>query len=209
MTSPHPISRAEYARRVGRVRSAITAACDGPLAGACLDGGRINAAHPAAVAYAAKRGVSLERLLTDPFVASMPTPPAATSPRPIAARTPTAAAKRKASKDAIPYLEDRFITIEVLAFLAGEDIESIDRAALSPATLIASDGSPCVDLLSPLVLRYLEARPFERDDGGEILEDAVPDGILAGACNGDELDVEHPMARAFLARCGGGAEETT
>lgn len=203
MTKPHPISRAEYARRVGRARSAITAACNGPLAAACLDGARINAAHPAAVAFAAKRGVSVDRLLADATAAegtaTAPTPPRAS------ARRPPRAPMRKSAVQGVSYLEARFISLEGLAMIAGEATESVDRAALSPATLIADDGSPCVDLLSPIVLRYLASRPFERDDAGELLEDEIPEGAFAGAFLDEDIDVDHPLARAFLTRCWGEA----
>jgi hypothetical protein len=54
---PIPMSRAEFGRRVGRGRSSVTEACAGALAAACLPGGRIDAAHPGAAAWCAKRGI--------------------------------------------------------------------------------------------------------------------------------------------------------
>jgi len=61
----HPISRAEFARRAGRGRSRITEACGpgGALEAACLDGGRLDASHPAALAWAERRGIPLPALL--------------------------------------------------------------------------------------------------------------------------------------------------
>lgn len=62
---PHPITRAEFARRAGRGRSRITeaAAPGGLLRPACLPGGLVDAAHPAAQAWAARRGINLAALL--------------------------------------------------------------------------------------------------------------------------------------------------
>lgn len=54
---PAPISRAAFARLSGRARSTVTEACTGVLAAACLPGGRIDRAHPAARAYLAARGL--------------------------------------------------------------------------------------------------------------------------------------------------------
>lgn len=55
--TPHMISRAEFARRADKTRSTITAACKGPLAAACGPRKRIDAAHPATVAWAESRGI--------------------------------------------------------------------------------------------------------------------------------------------------------
>jgi hypothetical protein len=44
---PHPITRAELARRAGKARSTITELCTTLLAPCCLPGGRLDAAHPA------------------------------------------------------------------------------------------------------------------------------------------------------------------
>jgi hypothetical protein len=54
---PHPLSRAEFARRAGRARSSVTEACAGPLAAACLSAGRIDAAHPDVAVWARARGI--------------------------------------------------------------------------------------------------------------------------------------------------------
>lgn len=64
---PHPIGRAEFARRARRGRSRITEACKpgGPLERACLPDGTIDAASPAAVAWAEARGIEPASLLVD------------------------------------------------------------------------------------------------------------------------------------------------
>lgn len=60
---PHPVTRAEFARRAGKGRSTVTEACAGPLAPASLPGGRIDARHPAVVEWATARGIDPAVLL--------------------------------------------------------------------------------------------------------------------------------------------------
>jgi len=48
---PVPITKAEFARRKGVSKQALTKAVRGPLGAALLDGGRIDASHPEAIAY--------------------------------------------------------------------------------------------------------------------------------------------------------------
>lgn len=60
---PHPLTRAEFGRRIDRARSSITEACDGPLKPACLAGGFIDAWHPAVVAWCEKRKINHGLLL--------------------------------------------------------------------------------------------------------------------------------------------------
>lgn len=60
---PHPLSRAELARRVNRSRAAITLALQGTLRAACLDGGRVDVMHPELLAFARRHwGVGPEVL---------------------------------------------------------------------------------------------------------------------------------------------------
>jgi hypothetical protein len=65
---PHPLSRAEFGRRAGRARSSVTEACAGPLAAACLSGGRIDAAHPDVAVWAGARGID-PAVLVSPLAA--------------------------------------------------------------------------------------------------------------------------------------------
>jgi hypothetical protein len=60
---PHPVARSEFARRAKRTPAAITQACQGPLKAACLPGGRIDASHPAVLAWAQKRKLDPASLL--------------------------------------------------------------------------------------------------------------------------------------------------
>ncbi len=73
--TPHPVTRSEFARRTGRKPSSVTEACQGPLLAACMPGGRINAVHPAAVAWAAKRGIDPSALLDPVARAAVEQPP--------------------------------------------------------------------------------------------------------------------------------------
>lgn len=69
---PHPVSRAEFARRSGRSRGAITQACAGPLEAAQLPKGRLDAAHSAAVNWAKSRGIDPVQLLDPELAKSAP-----------------------------------------------------------------------------------------------------------------------------------------
>lgn len=74
---PHPVRKAEFARRAGRGRSTITEACrdGGPLRGAVLDRGHIDASHPAVAAWATERGIDPEALLDTGAPQRAPRPP--------------------------------------------------------------------------------------------------------------------------------------
>lgn len=82
----HPLTFAEFARRCKRGRSRVSEALKGPLAPAVMTGGRINAAHPAARAWAEERGISAAELLGVSAVAAAAPAPAQSPLRPIAAR---------------------------------------------------------------------------------------------------------------------------
>lgn len=96
--TPHPVTRSAFARRAGRKPSSVTEACQGPLLAACLPGGRIDAAHGAAVAWATKRGIDPAALLDQVARLAAPEPdpevfevPGATDAR---SSSPGAAARR-------------------------------------------------------------------------------------------------------------------
>ena len=69
----HHLTRSEFARRAGRARSRISEACGpgGPLERAALDDRRIDAAHPAVLAWCARRDIDPSALL-EPGTASPP-----------------------------------------------------------------------------------------------------------------------------------------
>src|SRR5689334_19224612 len=71
---PFPVSRADVARWSGRARATITEACAGPLAAACLPGGRVDAAHPAVARWALARGLDLASLLAPAAAQQAPAP---------------------------------------------------------------------------------------------------------------------------------------
>jgi hypothetical protein len=101
---PHPLTRAEFARRAARGRSRITEACEGPLKPASLAGGFIDAAHPAVAAWCAKRKIDHAKLLA-PSAAAAPTdraPTAKAKPAKGAPRAPTSSSKAKPKRKAEP-----------------------------------------------------------------------------------------------------------
>lgn len=61
-SDPHPVSRAELARRAGVSRSAITKACKKRLADAVLPSGMVDVAHPTVVEWARARGLHPDQL---------------------------------------------------------------------------------------------------------------------------------------------------
>lgn len=68
--TPRPTSKSAFARDVGRAKSTISEHLKGPLKPALMRSGRVDAAHPVAVAYARSCGVEPPGLA--------PRPPAAT-----------------------------------------------------------------------------------------------------------------------------------
>src|SRR5262245_49219 len=90
---PRVLSRAEFARLAKVSKAAITKACGAGLAPACTSD-RIDADHPAALAYLKRRGVALAR--TDGA-------PTKSKKRPAAApATPTAPQKRSKNRKPTP-----------------------------------------------------------------------------------------------------------
>lgn len=80
---------------------------------------------------------------------------------------------------------------EVLAALANELAE-----ALLP--------SGRLDLGHAASLRFMASRPFERLANGDPAVHAINcEPYLAPACVGEDIDIDHPVARVFLARCHG------
>jgi hypothetical protein len=91
---PTPVTRAQYAASKGVSRAAVTLAAKGPLKPACLEGGRVDAGHPAAIAWHAKgrRNAVAARATTAPRkkarrAPAAPTARAATDSKPPPAPT--------------------------------------------------------------------------------------------------------------------------
>jgi hypothetical protein len=166
---PVPVSRAEFARIVGRGRSTITEACSGPLAAAELPLRRIDLAHPAVVAWATARRIPLEQLGAGDL-----------------------ASKREDVAYTVSHAE--------LAIIAGVTDDVLEMFALGPiAAARQADGT--FILAHPAVLEMLAAFPFPRDENG-IVEAAIPEGILRDAVDqAERIDLDHPSAQAFMARC--------
>jgi len=87
------VSRAEFARLARVSKQAISKACNAGLAPACSHD-RIDAAHPAAVAYLKRRGVALARYDGDP--------PKSKKPRAVAPAAPPAPQKRSKNRKSSP-----------------------------------------------------------------------------------------------------------
>ncbi len=201
----HLISRSAFAQHSGRTRSTITEACQGPLAPACR-GNRVDAAHPAAVAWARKRGIDPEQLL-EPTTRLMLQQDRRTVRRPRPTLTFQELADRvgMSVEDVRAQLEERcaealipdtHVDAEHLAFLAGcavdDVLEAVDGGELSSA--VRDTGY--IDLKDKAVVAFVARYPFRED-----LADA-PKTYLAPAMLSDEqVDIAHPIAVMFLARC--------
>jgi hypothetical protein len=55
-----------------------------------------------------------------------------------------------------------------------------------------------IDITHPVALALFARNPFKRDAKGDPI---APNFDLSPACVGDDIDVDHPIARVFLARC--------
>ncbi|HTQ05327.1 MAG TPA: hypothetical protein VMI54_15800 [Polyangiaceae bacterium] len=197
----HLISRSAFAEHSGRSRSSITEACQGPLA-AAVRGNRIDAAHPAAVAWARKRKIDPEQLL-EPTTRLMLQQDRRTVRRPrptltyqeVAKRTGVSVEEVRAGLAAAE-IPAAHVDAEQLAFFAGctvdEVFDAVDAGELSSA--IRDTGY--IDLSDQAVVAFAARRPF-RDD----LSDA-PDAYLAPAMlSANQVDAAHPVAIIFMARC--------
>jgi hypothetical protein len=213
---PHPVTRAEFARRCGRARSSITEACSVSLAAACLAGGRLDAAHPEAVAWAAARGIGAAQLLRD--APSDRSPPL---PLPDLLLVETAVTFAEAAKIA-------GVTVEQFADDVREDPtlkaaivpvahvcinEFATRAGTSTAEVLdairgalraAVTASGRLDLAHRSALEFMAARPLKRKRNGDpIMPEVNGRGYLSAACVGDDIDLDHPVYRVFDARLHG------
>lgn len=140
----HPLTRSEFGRRVGRKPASITEACAGPLKAACLPNGRIDAAHPAAVAWAKKRGVALAALLRPaPRSSGAATPPEPTAGVPGEIEVPFAV-------DAMP------VNVRPGAGLTSKRGRGRPRAGAGPATASETEHSKPRDVTDLLSCTLIE-----------------------------------------------------
>lgn len=109
----HPMAQAELARRVRLTRQSIGEALKGPLAPARLAQARIDAAHPAVIAWAAERGVSAAALLAPIAVGAVrleEPAPATTSAQPLRAVNEMNEASAPTNVDGLMNLTVRQVT---------------------------------------------------------------------------------------------------
>jgi hypothetical protein len=204
----HPTRRTDFARRSGRSRSTISEACAGPLAAACTPDGRIDAAHPAAVAWARERGIEPEQLLEETSRdmlredRTLVRCPAATLTIQALAEMvgkgveEVEAEMQTHCADAI--IPATHVTAEQVAFFAGCDVDdvlaAVDAGELGPAV----QRTGYFDLGHKVVIAFAARRPFLELDDGEV---DAPDGYLSAAMIGTRINAAHPVCQIFLARC--------
>lgn len=173
---PLPQSRADFARLTGRARSTISEATapGGPLHAAMV-GDRIDCAHPAAVRY---------RLGPRPTIAELA--------QAICVDADELAADSSTLAIYGTLVWFRFVTFEEFANRAGVTVDAVRQAVQDElARAMTPDG---LDLGHAAALEFMARQPFEEDP---------PDGFLAPACVGESIDVQHPVARAYLSRLWG------
>jgi hypothetical protein len=93
------------------------------------------------------------------------------------------------------------VSASAFAELASAELEDVLAATRGElAAAVTSSGR--LDLAHPAALAFMAGRPFARKrDGDPVIPDIGGQGYLAAARVGDDVDLEHPIARCFLARC--------
>ncbi len=186
--TPAPLSRAEFARLCNRSRSTITEACrpGGPLYAARV-ADRIDSRHPDAVQYRwrarASGGQSPIVRLDD------------VSAKEFCARTGAPAAELVEA-----LVPAHHVAACAFAWLADVSVDDVLAAANRGELAAAITPERRLDLLHPAALAYFAAHPFPRNRRGE---PAIPAGFLAPACAGDNINIDHPIARVFFTRLDG------
>ena len=190
-----PLSFADVARLRGCSRSTVTRAvrAGGALSAALLDGGRIDVGHPAArrwigPAVAAELGGA-----EPPSEAGVVTPAEFAELHGLPADQVHADMSGPLAPAVVP---PEHVSPSTFAQLASEPEEAVVAAGLGGVLAPAVTLSGWIDLEHDAALRFLAARPFVGEP-----PDVDGAGYLAPACVGARIDVAHPVARAFLARC--------
>lgn len=187
------ITKAELARRKGVTRSAVTLAArpGGPLAAACVAGGFIDEAHPACQRWLG--GAAAQ-------------PPADGAPLVAAARlaelaglTPEEMERELAGplRDAV--IPAHHVDAKTFARLCGVDAGKVQRATRkSLAAAVTKHGR--IDIGHEAALQFAASHPYRSNRKGDPI--GVPRGFLAPAVLPDDMiDVAHPNALHYLARC--------
>jgi hypothetical protein len=95
-------------------------------------------------------------------------------------------------------IDERCIDATTFASLAGCPVEHVVRASKSElAAAVTATGY--LDATHEVALAWFAAHPFARTVAGDVVTNGFP---LADACEGDMIDVNHWIARIFLARLG-------
>src|SRR5690606_6916243 len=75
------------------------------------------------------------------------------------------------------------------------------NVAMTTGALRPAKRNKRVDLGDPSVLAWAKRNPFERDENGDPVD--APSGTLRAALlPGGDIDLDHPAALLFVARCG-------
>ena len=199
---PKLVAQTDLVRLTGYARSTVSEACAGPLAPA-YRGGRLDLAHPAAREWLAARGFDPDQLAPvarkprAPVIASARRPHATATAKELSRRTGVSVGEIR-EQFAGALIPATHVTASQVAFFAGCDDEVVFDAIDAGELAGAVQCTGFVDLAHPSVLAFMAARPFERTASEDI---EAPPGFLTPATVGDEIDVDHPVARIFLARC--------
>jgi hypothetical protein len=195
---PVLISRAEFARRAGVSKPAITKACRHQLAAASVRD-RIDVEHPAAAAYlAAKTGAPAPK--PAPTKPTAPTPPAksavskpaAPTPRrkvaPAAPPAPTSSAKPAVSEPSAPTSNAPALTAEDwLSLPRGTNEELAEyKRRIMPLVRRFGGERPFKDWLEALknIEAILKARLDNGEKAGRLIERAFVKAHIVGALDG-------------------------
>ncbi|HVU00385.1 MAG TPA: hypothetical protein VHE30_01485 [Polyangiaceae bacterium] len=80
------------------------------------------------------------------------------------------------------------------------DVSRTELTAALRGELAEAISGNCIRVDHPAALRFLRRHPFRRAPDGLVHD--VPQGFLVPALVGEEIDMSHPFAQAFSARCG-------
>jgi hypothetical protein len=182
----------------GVARSTITRAFrpGGPLYPA-LVGDRGDASHPAWIGWLADRVGARSIVVSEPGTAITFDALAPLLGVPV---REVEAAVRPGGPLHAALIAPHHVSAELFAVLAGTSVFEVlaaTRDELAPA--LTESGR--IDISHRDALEYLAARPFRRLPDGDIDLEDVPQGMLAPACIGADIDITNPFALAFEARC--------
>ena len=122
----------------------------------------------------------------------------------IIGKPPAEAAELLHGEFAVAVIPPGHISVEEFAARADVDDDEV-VAALETDLASALLPSGRIDLGHPASLAFMAARPFDRTASGDIAGTKTILGTpwLAPACVGEDVDLDHAVARAFMARADG------